>query len=599
MSHTALYSPVQSLVIPTTLDSNRLEFYNYRLNLPGRKIISRMLHNNEHLLLTQPAFEQFRALGYVTVIKEETLTKEGKPKIKHITKIDKDKCELYLKENIFKIIPLQYYPSDIAKMYSDLSKVSFRSIFISEKYFETLNHYGHNREKVLSSWTSRNVIAALNEYLKPWATNSIFEFNIEEEFNSGRWLTHIKTNSNSGYPANIKQTKQLMIPAATASLKIFKQWLIDPNIDWKKLSFEMGYRTERAMKHRVICMASQFEKPISAIISTFLDVTAQYLPFNLPRKFGAFKNVAQAVFEHNQGTLFSKDFDAFDTSVPLELCKLLRDWFRSINNTFCNLVAFEIDLIIHSYMIVNPNRAFHIAALPSGIGITQFFGSIIHWLADLISNLETLFSCYQSDDNIAVTKLNAKELQACCDVIKKEFGMDISPVGKKSFISDDYNKFLQKVLDRKNKVFFNQEARAYTNAYFRERELSDDITFEQLFGIDDPEANKSKKAVLAYLGNLVSFGEKAISFPRIMSTLYGRTKTGFTTTQVKWGLNNLEAYMSQYLAQEQHRPIEDAGWLKGIFEAQLQSTGWSTVTPTQIATTAQNIGLKLHPSVLI
>lgn len=558
-----------------------------------------MMHDNDHFLLTTPAFTVFRAAGYVHVqtrtykdIKNNTL-RERKQTI-----VDGPGCESYLRELTFRLIPIEYYPPEVSQMYSDVKKISGRSMFTSSKYFEVMNSYGQNRDYKIDAYTHRDMIVVLNEQLRAWATNPLFEFDLEEEFKSGRWLTHIKTGSNSGFPANIKQSKELMIPAATASLKIFRAWKKGEKIDWHKLAFEMGYRTERAEKHRVVCMAAQYEKPLSAVISVFLDLTAQYLPFNLPRKFGSFSNVASKIFESKGEYIFSKDYEAFDTNIPLHVFIILRDWFKTIGNTLCDIIAFELDLIIHAYIIITPTTAFWLAALPSGIGITQFIGSLIHWLFDVIVELTGSIAFYQADDNILVTDLTLKELQAKCDEIMKRTKMKISEVGKKSFISAGYNKFLQKVLDRNKMIYYNHEVRGLTNAFFREREITDDTLFEQLFQLrgDDAE-NKSKKAVLAYLGNLVSFGQYAPSLTRIFAYLYGRNRTGFTTTQILWGLNNIETYLSEYLAAEQHRPMEQAGWCKGLFQECIAKYKWSNITSAQVLSAAESINMKTYASV--
>lgn len=599
MSHAALDRSVQPVIIDENLDVARISFYNYRLNEHGRKIVLRMQHDNLHLLVTQPAFNIFRRLGYIKVIEKEVYdVKTKKNKIKKETIINENMCKTFAQEQFYRIIQPERYSNEVMSMYAEVKKISFRSKFKKSAYFKVMNGYGHNRDKEIDPVYAAKIISVLDLVFKAWATNPIFNFDLKTEFETGRWLTHIKTNSNSGYPSNIKQSKELMVPAAGVSLQLFDKWLKGDKIDWHKLSFEMGYRTERDDKHRVVCMAAEYEKPISALISTFLDLTAKDLPFNLPRKFGAFKNIADEIFKSDKGRLFSKDFEAFDTSVPISLVRILRDWFKNIPNTFCKLIAFECDLIINSYMIIGPNKSFWIASLPSGIGVTQFIGSLIHWLIDTVVELVSSFAVYQSDDNLCITEHTDEELQAKMDKIKEVFGMDVSPVGKKSFISKDYNKFLQKVIDRKNKIFYNHEQRAYTNALFREREITDDTLFETVFGLDaDAPENKSKKAVLAYLGNLVSFGQFAPSLPEIFSFLYGKTKTGFTVTQIQWGLKNIEQYMEQFLHQEEHRPKEDTGWCSQLFNSCLKTYGWTNITPVQVLNAATAANLKLYPTI--
>lgn len=599
MSHAALDRSVQTVVVPKELDTDRINFYNYRLNEHGRKICFRMQSDNLHTLLTTPGFNIFRNLGFVKVDEVDHRSPKGNVVTKKQTRIEVENCQKYAQELFYRIVDLRKYHPDVAAMYADPKPISWRSRFTSSAYFKVMNGYGHNRNKELDAVSARNLIAILNEYFRAWVTNPAFEFNLLEELNSGRWLTHIKTSSNSGYPSNIKQTKELMIPAAAAFLKIFNQWKKGERIDWMKLSFEMGYRTERKDKHRVVCMAPQYEKPGSSVIAVMLDLYAKDLPFNLTRKFGAFQNTANMFFDISGGRLLAKDYEAYDTSIPLSLIRLIRDWFKSIGNTFCDLMAFECDLIINSYMIITPTKNFYIASLPSGIGVTQFLGSIIHWIIDKLVGIESKLAFYQSDDNLCITDLNDNELNKCFEDIKNRFGMDVSPIGKKSDISINYNKFLQKIIDREHKVYYNQEQRAYTNALFREREITEDTLFEQIFMLDaeSPE-NRSKKAVLAYLGNIVSLGQYAPSLCNILSVFYGRKNTGFTLNQMKWGLNNIESYITAYLGAEQHRPIESPGWASGLIQSCLDHYGWITLTADKIQKAADLVNLKLYASVI-
>lgn len=598
MSDTTLQRFVQPKHI-SELEQSRIEFFNFRLNEHGRKIVSRMNSDNDHTLLTQPGYIIGRNIGTVKLIVSEVLdTKNSQIQTKTQTKIDKHATELYFQEKFYTLVDMRKYSDAVASFYSEPAAISWRSVFESKAYFEVLNSYGRNREHEIDPITCRQIVAILEEYMKPWCSNTIHDFSLLEFLQTGKWLTHIKTGSNSGYPDNVKQTKDIMATAGTVALKFFNDWKLGKRIEWKKLAFEMGYRTERKHKHRVVCMAAKYEKPISAVISTILDLTAIYLPFNLPRKFGNFTNTASKIFETNGGRLFSKDFDGFDTSIPLSFIRLLRDWFKTIGNTFCDLIAFECDIILHSWMIVGPNKAFWIAALPSGIGITQFIGSLIHWLIDKVVGLESSFSSYQSDDNICITTLDDTELGKALEQITARFKMTLSPLGKKSFIDETYNKFLQKVIDRKKKVYFNQEQRAFTNAIFRERELTDDTLFEQLFDIKgNDKEGASKKKCLAYLGNLVSFGQFAPSFPEILGFLYGRKQTGFTTTQIKWGLTNLEKYMQDFLEREQHRPLEQAGFVTGIFENLLENKGWVKITAKDVEMAYSNLNLKTYAQV--
>jgi len=103
----------------------------------------------------------------------------------------------------------------------------------------------------------------------------------------------------------------------------------------------------------------------------------------------------------------------------LEVFRILRDWFKSINTDFAKLVAFEIDIIIHSVMIVKVDLGYMMASLPSGIGVTQFIGTVIHALIDKFVELPMKWVVYQSDDTAGVTDGTESEIQSCYDEIYK------------------------------------------------------------------------------------------------------------------------------------------------------------------------------------
>lgn len=554
------------------LDSERITEWNLRLNNPGRKIISRMNSDNHHLLLTQVGFQWLRNMGAVNVVTVDKKT---------VTTINRITCEKLAQEKFYKLVDLRLYNDEIAKMYAKPESITFRSDFTAKSYFEVLNSYGHNRAKTINSALLQKFINVIEQYFGPWLNDPIFEFNFEGFLNTGKWLSHIKTNSNSGYPYNVHQTKELMTRFIHDAVVVFNKYKLDGAIEWRKLPFEMGYRTERKNKHRVICMAPTIEKLISSTISTFLDLRAATLPFNLPRKFGDFKNIFNEIDRTQSNAIVTKDFEGYDTSIPIILFKELVKWFRTKSNTLAYLLAFECELIINSYMVIGPNKLFWIAALPSGIGVTQFIGSLIHWALDLVADIKYKFAMYQSDDNIGLTDMTDKEIQTAFEFIENEFGMSISPIGKKSSYNPLIGKFLQKIIDKEKHIYYNHEQRAFTNGLFRERELSDDTVFELIFNEKDDKEAIHKKQVLAYLGNLTSYGSSAPSLPAIMSFMCNKKNTGFTVNQIKWGLENLQRYVETYLHEEQHRPMEITGWVNGYFNKMFELYGWGEISVVQ------------------
>lgn len=552
------------------LDEDRITSFNLRLNNFGRMIISRHHTDNPQLLLTQAGFNWLRKMHAVDVIKNGKVSR---------TKIDRVLSEKLVREKFYSLVDLSKYSDFVAKMYSKPDNISFRSVFSAKDYFMMLNKYGHNRAFKMESEVVTRMFGVLDKYLGPWMNDSRFDFDLKTFLETGKWLTHIKTNSNSGYPDNVKQDKEMMTRYASAALKVFNDYVSGKPIVWEKLAFELGYRTERKGKHRVICMAPTIEKILSSVISTFLDQTFSTLPFNLPRKFGGPQQQLDEMLRYD-GAFVTKDFEAFDTSVPIHIFEILRDWFGKYDNTIAKLLRFECDLIIHSVIIIGAQLVFHICSLPSGIGVTQFIGSIIHWLLDLVFGLVYTFVMYQSDDNMGRTKLSDKEVQEVLTAIHAGTGMDIAPIGEKTFYNATQGRFLQKVFDTEERIFYNHEQRNFTNGMFRERQISDDTVFNILFDSNAKDIGH-KKMVLAYLGNIVAYGQNAPSIDSILAFLYGRG-SGFTKSQIEWGLLNLQKYMEQYLVTEEHRPLESIGWTEGFFKRALTEYKWGAITPQMV-----------------
>lgn len=576
MSATATQKTVQpKTTFNYLLDEERLFRYNMRLNNFGRIIISRHHFDNDQMLLTQFGFNWLRAMKAVMV--KEVLTKSGAKSYR--TVVNRLACEKLSQEQFYNLVDMHRYPEFVAKMYAKPENISFRSIYKAKNYFEKLNSYGHNRNVKLNSLVVDKMLGYLDKKLKPWIQNTQFEFDFKSFLESGKWLVHIKTNSNSGYPDNIKQDKLLMTRYAGSALKVFEDYVASKPINWYKLAFEMGHRTERKDKIRVICMASTIEKLLSSVFSTFLDLTFNELPFNLPRKYGGPDAIMHELKQYD-GNLITKDFDAYDTSIPIHIFTILRDWFKKIDNTLAWLLALECDIIIHSVMIVGPDLLFGIFALPSGIGTTQFLGSLIHWLLDFVFGIEYKIAIYQSDDNIGRTSMTQEELNNCIKILEAETKMEVSPYGDKSFYHPTCGRFLQKVMDFDANIFYNHEQRAYTNGIFRERQISDDTVFNLLFNTNDKDVNH-KKMVLAYLGNLVSYNQHAPSIDDILAFFYGR-RSGFSATQVKWGLTNLEKYMKEYLEVEEHRAMDAPGWLSHFMDEAMAKFTWSSISAKDV-----------------
>jgi len=580
MSDTATLKTVNTKeTFITLLDAERVKPYNFRLNDRGKKIISRMNSDNEKTILTTYGYNFFKDHGLVHTTQYKD--KNGKTKVK--TTYDNKKIEILAQETFYTLVDLEEYPAIVSKFYAEPKQISIRSRYTAKKYFEALNEYGNNRLKHVSPYILEHFKNVLDDKLYSFFVTDKFKYTPKEFFETGKWLTHIKTGSLSGYPANEAQTKEIMQQYVSKSIKVFEKWQNGDTIDWYKLAFEMGFRTERNGKHRVVCMAALLEKPISAAINTMFDEVVNDFPIELPRKYGSNQNVMLKIRDYlrDGDTLLTKDFEAFDKNIPLDIFYVLLKWFKGIDNLLCQMIAFELDLIIHCVIIVGKQRAFEIAALPSGIGITQLIGSIIHAVIDIVFEIQSKIAFYQSDDNVTVTTNTPDELNAKFALIKKELGMTISPVGEKTYYDPKITKFLQKVMDFDRHIIYNQEQRCFTNGLFRERMVDVDTKFEIIFGLNkEDQTALKKKSVLAYLGNLVAYEIYAPSLPKIFSFMYGKA-SGFSKTLVEWGLTNLEEYLKYESEIETHKLPLNGGWCKALFEECLKK-GYTKTTSSSV-----------------
>jgi hypothetical protein len=544
-----------------------------------------MNNDNDRTITTWYGFNLFRRAG---------LIEEDKEKGKRVTVMKLNEMEELSRELFYNLVNLNPYPKEVQDLYSNKEAISARSRYFAKDWFLGLSEYGVNWKFKLRNIIEKSIVEVLNKKYYEFFALEENNFDLKDFIRGGTWLSHIKTGSNSGYPLNFSQTKMLMAKIADKSVQIFEKWLHGDRIDWTKLAFEMGMRTERKKKQRAVMMAATYEKPISAVVNTWLDNIVQHAPFKLPRSYGDVGNMAQAIFDNHSGKrIVCKDFEGFDKHIPLHLVKIIRDWLKGIGNTFCNLMAFECDLVINSFIIVGAKTVFKVGALPSGIGITQFLGSMIHDIVDEVAGLDDLLRIYQSDDTIMLTKMDEKEVQNAFDFIEKEFQMPISPLGKKSIISDNIGIMLQKVIDTDQKIYYNHEQRAFTNGLFRERAFNtSDMAYELMFGKQKDDSLVTKqKSVLAYLGNLVSYGVDAPNLPNILSFMYGK-KSGFNRSLVEWGLRYIQDWQGVIDLTMRHKVPIQTGWLRGVFEDLLAEKGWVVVTPAILSPVLERVGRK-------
>ena len=547
---------------------------NLKLNDNAMRIFGRMTRDNPQTLFTKYGFQFFKNVGLLK-FKNVTKKRNGKfikRKVPDYTNSDVVRYAQNYWAKLLESIDASLYPIPIYKSYIDFDKISFRSIYLAIKYFKRLAKYGHNSEKQLSPWVRSETTAWLETTLRPFFSKEIFDFDLEEYVIQGKWLSHIKTGSNSGHPFYVPQSKMLLSKTVKDSLRIFEKWKSGEKIYWEKLAFSLGSRTERDLSQRVVCMASTYEKPIGAIINTIFDENVEEFPIKLPRSYGTINNMCTAFIELlSEGlSCVSKDLEAYDTSIPIELLELLRDWFKGVGTTLAMLIAFEIDLIIHSVMIVGPKQVFRMKSLPSGIGITQLLGSLIHALIDHVSGYVFALVVYQSDDTVGFGNIDIESAKLANEKINHYFGMKISPFNKKSMFSEHAGIMVQKVFDAKLGIWYNHEQRAYTNGFWQERKLNVDEDLKVTLGMTTEEVKPYQQA-LGFLGNIGSYNYNAPLLPKILAMRYGEKLSGYKREHIEIALTKLEEWVP-----EQHKTHSENAWVRHLFNSLMDSKGWES-----------------------
>jgi len=451
------------------LPAESVHRFNYRLNSNGVNTVKRLRSDNRRTLLTRTGFQIYRSLVADDPNRRDITVGE-------LISDDFLNLKKHLQETWKHTWNARNYVIPVVKMYNDVDKISDRSQFIANDYFKVLSEYGKNRNLKKPRYAEEKIYSILEKY-KPWLSQ-ITPDTIEECFNEWNWMGHIKIGTNSGYPYNTAQDESLALKAKVTSIKIFNVWCKDPNaVNWDKLAFMLGYRTERNLKQRVVAMASIYEKCISALINTYLDKTIDLFPIHLPRKSGSIDKLCEDIISKiGKDMLICTDFHAYDTSIPEWLLICVRNWLMTVGTLIAKILAFEVDLIIHGIIIIDKYLGYEMHSLESGIGVTQLIGSILHDIIDEFVELIMKFKTIQSDDELGITSLTAEECMDCFKQIKDVFGMDISPIGEKSSLSKSFGIVLQTIImwsEYYGKwIFFGNEIRRWANLFYKERSFN-------------------------------------------------------------------------------------------------------------------------------
>lgn len=531
-----------------------VEVVNLRLVSKGRNALERMMHDNPNVLYSTLALNQFRSL----IPRKENKSKPGRMKIDGLAQpydlmnSIQEEFQAMVKNR------RQSYNSEIHKVYCDLKKISPRSKYYYRLWVANTALYGRNNGK------------GFEKIFKTMGNDAIFQIfddiclnffdaeglNLDGFVDNPEWTAHVKTGSNEGYAPDggyQSQTKQGVFDIRWNAMKIYAEWAKDQSsIIWHKLSFAPTFRTERDDKARTISQGPKFEKVIAAIISWITRKRVDILGIQLPRIKGEMSRLCDDLLGAKQGTKYkflAKDFDAFDANLPEILFRKFLEWLKarfydeekkSWANDFVGLVAFEVDLIIHSMLIIDGNKVLKLRALPSGVGLTQLLGSILHAFIDVLANFIFVKVYYQSDDTAGVPKMTESEINSSLKFIKNVLMMPISELGDKSFLGD-FTIILQTWIDALQGIYYGNEIRRWTNLYFKERQqknkLEEIAVALRLSMNKDRDVREIRRVVnaLSYLGTVASLGMKAPMLSDIVSKVYGK-QSGFTWSTIEKAL---------------------------------------------------------------
>lgn len=492
------------------LPARRLDAVEARLNLRVKNSIGRLLFDNWQILYSGFAFQRFGKLLKVTKQERE----KGK-RPKHLEVIDT------IRESWLNMAALTgpVHPI-IDKIYQGYKKfVSPRSVFESKLWWKNLANYGRNANK----WLVETIRPKLEQFLdnRLGALISI-DSDPVTFFSNVAWLVRVKSGSVSGYPGFKKQTKEYMYALANKfTVKILLKYMKDRrSINWKKLLFTPSIRTERlgdeGFKNRTVFMAPEFEKPIGAALNYIIKTNLDLFDIPTPMKFGSIDNLMIQIrdaIERSGGLIVCKDYKGYDQSLPLKLLMWMADWAYSKGTFMGYLFAFELDLMINGYLLVNTEGlAFRILSLPSGIGGTQHIGSIIHAFMDFYVGLsdDEAFAVYQSDDTLMVYKGKTGEVARHFKLQEKLFGVKIAPLGTKTFVEEDYGIILQTefVKDTKTReyVWHRHACRLMGNLHYRESVVGVPDEWKKLYPSYSKQQKRTLIDIIQMLGNVCSLG---------------------------------------------------------------------------------------------
>jgi hypothetical protein len=556
------------------LDEDRLikTPQSLKLNVKGRQAIKRVQSNNLGVLMSRHGYIMYAHLFNDNKAPQLNTNEQKIAVNKDIRSMWRQWHERY--EHL--------YPPEVNSIYGDYAMVSPRSIFKATTYWDVVSTYGHNGERKFKAWVrdalKDRLTATLNDFIRPMSVD------LDSLWEKDDWLSHVNTGSNCGYPEFKSQVKKekvddseisVFYDLAPVSKRLFQLYLDDPNaIKWHKLPFTPGARTERKLKARVIYMAPMYEKPTSAIFSYLVAENIDNWMIHMPRREGSLDNLAATMqkFYRAGGSFLAKDYDGFDTSLAMEIFDIIFEILEDIDHDFAHLLRWELDIIRKSGLLVAPDVLFKYNSLPSGVGPTQWIGTLIHDALDYVSGLTFTWVTYQSDDTSGITLMSRKEVMQSFSFQESEFGVSISPLGKKSFYGDMTIIVQMIVLPESH---YGNAIRRFGNGWYRERPLNikPELVEQLKVHVEDKSQINVLGNAMSYIGNIGSVGKYEPMFPEFVSLWYG-PKSGYQW----WHVDTVLPYVGQDISSDIERLVYTPQFVSDVFHTAYNKYGWRNIS---------------------
>jgi hypothetical protein len=566
------FSQGNGLYAKPNIESPNLFEHGLKIPDVAKRSFRRIINDNENIIYTDLGKNLFYRKTGLNHAETQRLIQRSWEKILNLTTKD------------------YTYDPVIYNIYTDMDKISPRSPFYHEEWLKKLSTYGVNKDKDLTDLIPA-IHKSLDKILGKWVTDSAsWDFLVELE--NKEWVTKIKTGVNAGWPNFEAQSKTEILNYVDVIKRIWKGWKGSNKIpeEYDPI-FGPAARTESNRKARVIFMARKLAKIMAAIMSV-LNRKFPKIETSVVRREtigsneAAFTLLKKMSEENPNAILVAKDFVGYDSSIPLMMFTIIKDWLIAKGTDACLILALECAVVERGYLLLNMKWAYRASSLLSGMGATQDLGTLIHKVMDEVTGFVYLVVFIQSDDICGVTLQTREEIDRLFKLQEELFGVSIAETGVKTFVGNT-GIFLQTWITR-NKItgqtdVFGQEARKWRNLFYRERDLNITVETAILQGKTKVDNEVRRRAqAFSFLRTLGSFGIDAPTLPYVLSVVYGRN-SGFTWTQVQAGfdmIKNQDAVLLT-LGRDENETVIDARWIEVVLTELHKKHRWGSVTPAQ------------------